>query len=386
MEAYDPDKESQRQKAIMDTDYTHGVRPRIMEKLFKNASAYPVVEGAMDALRKEYEKVTDMSNGTPKTPLDAMEKQWAREWLNKHQNYIDEAKEKLAENEANAKAAPPAAQGEEGPHAEQSHVPGLVANITGPAAYSGFEFDEKAFSKALAGNATVAGMAQLLKGLRADTSGIKQLADIGFKYTGKPSYMYTSLVEEGGGPPGDGGGGGVPPGFEEALAGLKALAGKDLAGMIGEKQPTTGGTGGTDNSPRTVDGGGVQHHDDDTPPSTFMRKFWVHLACFFVLLGMSLFVWIKTMPKNKTFTQMFHAANKQLQRSTGVDVIGSAKKVQSSGNDLVANVKSAAAFVSNNVASSSRTVASPAKTVQVVQRPGGDAVTKMEADQGATMK
>ena len=359
MEAYDPDKESQRQKAIMDTDYTQGVRPSIMEKLFKNASAYPVVEGAMDALREEYEKVTAMSNGTDASP---MEKQWATEWLKKHRNYIDEAKNKLAENEANAKAAPPAAQGEEGPHAEQSHVPGLVANITGPAAELGFEFDEKAFSKALAGNATVAGMAQLLKGLRADTSGIKQLADIGFKYTG------------------------VPPGFEEALAGLKALAGKDLAGMIGEKQPTTGGTGGTDNSPRTVDGGGVQHHDDDTPPSTFMRKFWVHLACFFVLLGMSLFVWIKTMPKNKTFTQMFHAANKQLQRSTGVDVIGSAKKVQSSGNDLVANVKSAAAFVSNNVASSSRTVASPAKTVQVVQRPGGDAVTKMEADQGATMK
>jgi len=121
-----------------------------------------------------------------------------------------------------------------------------------------------------------------------------------------------------------------------------------------------------------------------------MRKFWVHLACFFVLLGLSLFVWVKTLPKNKTFTQMFHAANKQMQRTTGVDVIGSAKKVQSSTRNLVANVQSAATFVSNNL-TSSQTVASPAPVKAAVQQNAvgkafSAAVVNMEKDQGIVVK
>ena len=46
-----------------------------------------------------------------------------------------------------------------------------------------------------------------------------------------------------------------------------------------------------------------------------MRKYWVHLAFLFALLVASLVVWIRTLPKTKTFAQVLGAANAHLQHT-----------------------------------------------------------------------
>lgn len=70
---------------------------------------------------------------------------------------------------------------------------------------------------------------------------------------------------------------------------------------------------GTDDA--SGDGPVTDHSSVFSLPIGPMRKFWVHLACLFVLLVASLVVWIRTLPKTKTFAQVLGAANAHLQHT-----------------------------------------------------------------------